>query len=192
MKTRFIKRMFLFFILNLASIYNFSIDDLNNPAMFQDEICSYNGVPDPSKSNNKWIDCICQDEYTTFYLSSKIYINNVPVQCNYQKKRRYIALFLAIFLPFGMDYLYLGYYWLSAIIFFLCWFTLIGNCVRFAVTTHIDYMKNKRNLFFVIMGILMIFWWTINIILIWTGIMTDGNGIQTVNDMYYLININKS
>jgi len=184
--------MFLFIILNIVSIYTYSIQDLNNPAMFQDEICSYNGDPNPSTSNNTWIDCICQDEYTTFYQSPKIYINNVPVQCNYQKKRRFIALFLSIFLPFGMDYLYLGYYWLSAIIFILCWFTLTGNCVRFAVSTHIDYMKNKRNLFFLIMGISMLIWWLINVILIWTGIMTDGNGIETVNDLYYLINIHNS
>ena len=175
-------------LINLPNILNFSIDDLNKPEMFADEICSYNGVP--IKSGNT-IYCECQDEYANDTFSEpRMKINNVFVQCNYEKKRRFITLFLSIFLPFGMDYLYLGHYFYFALIFFACWFTLIGNCVRFAVSSHIEYLKNKKNLVFVIMAILMILWWVLNIALIWTGIIKDGYNVETVDDLDYLIRIN--
>jgi hypothetical protein len=187
MKKVIIVSFFLFLFLNLPFIFNFSIDDLNKPEMFEDEICSYNG--DAVKSGDT-IKCLCYEEYANDIFSTPRKINNVEVQCNYEKKRRFITLFLSIFLPFGMDYLYLGHYWLFALIFFACWFTLIGNCVRFAVSSHIDYLKNKKNFFFVVMALLMIIWWILNVVLIWTGIMTDGNGVETVDDIDYLIRLN--
>jgi len=177
---------FIFFVPNVT---NFSVEDLNSPRLFEDEICSYNGVPDETLSSKSWVNCTCDDDYADD-LSEVRYINGVPVQCSYQKKRRFIALFLSVFLPFGVDYLYLGHYLLFVILFFACWFTIIGNCVRFALTSHIDYIKNKKNLFFVIMAVLMITWWILNVALIWTGIIKDANGIKTVDDLHYLIKIN--
>lgn len=182
----------LYFIIlfnEMHYVINFSIEDLNNPRLFEDEICSYNGIPDETKSNSTWVSCICEDEYANDFSENRT-INGVQIQCNYEKKRRFIALFLSIFLPFGVDYLYLGHYWLFVLVFFACWFTLIGNCVRFAVTSHIDYLKNKKNLFFIIMALLMLMWWIINVALIWTGIITDAKGVKTVDDLYYLIKIN--
>jgi hypothetical protein len=189
MKKQYIIKIFTILFFILPYVINFSIEDLNNPRLFEDEICSYNGAPDETLSNSTWVNCTCQEEYTNDFSKNRS-INGVPVQCGYEKKRRFIALFLSVFLPFGVDYLYLGHYWLFVLIFFACWFTLIGNCVRFAVTSHKDYLKNEMNLFFVIMAILMLIWWILNVVLIWTGIITDGNGIKTVDDLYYLIKIN--
>jgi hypothetical protein len=171
---------------------NFSIKDLDSPYMFQDEICSYNGMINTDKSNVTWINCTCQDEFANDKSNPNKIINGVPVQCSYEKKRRFIALFLAIFLPFGVDYLYLGRYAIFVLTFLLCWITLIGNCFRFAVSSHTDYLKNRKNLLFISLAILMFIWWILNIVLIWTGIVTDGNGVETVNDLYFLININNN
>lgn len=172
----------------LPTYINFTLSDLNQPLMFEDEICSYNGMAN-TYSNSSYINCTCQDEFHNDPNLQRL-INGVPVQCSYERKRRFIALFLSIFLPFGIDYLYLGRYLIFIIILFMCCLTLFGNCVRFAVSPHKDYFKNKYNLFFIILAIVMLFWWILNIALIWTGVIKDGNGIDTVNDLYFLININ--
>lgn len=167
------------------------IQDLNSPLTFSDEICSYNGLYDASTSNSTYLNCICQPEYTNEPNNSKIkYINGVNVQCSYEKKRRFIALFLAIFLPLGFEHLYLGNYYLFVLIFSFCGFTFFGNFFRFAIASHNNYFKNKINLLFISFALFIILWWIINIILVWTGTFKDGNGVETVNDLDFLININ--
>ena len=185
------RRIIFFTCLFLFSFFpyylNFSLSDLDKASMFEDEICSYNGKP--TSVNDSWVYCDCQTEFTNDTKLNRT-INNVPVQCSYEKKRRFIALFLSIFLPVGMDHLYLGNYWLFVLIFLSCWLSLIGNCFRFAVSPHTNYFKNRINLIFIIFGALTIIWWIINIALIWSGSYSDGNGVDTVDDLNFLININ--
>jgi hypothetical protein len=184
---RFILLTVIILISFLPLNNNFSLTDLDKASMFEDEICSYNGIP--NSVNDTWVYCECQLEFSNdTALSRKI--NGVPVQCSYEKKRRFIALFLSIFLPVGVDHLYLGNYYFFIMIFFLCWLNLIGNCFRFAVSPHTDYLKNRINLLFVILATVMTIWWIINIALIWSGNFKDGNGVETVDDLNFLINLN--
>jgi hypothetical protein len=155
--------------------------------MFADEICSYNGQNIGDSDTN--VTCSCYSDFTNDMNSNRT-INGVKVQCSYEKKRRFIALFLAIFIPFGVDYLYLGRYYISVIIFLTCCFTLFGNCARFAVSAHNNYFEQKWNLFFVFMFVLLYISTIVNVILIASGIVSDGNDIETVNDLYFLVNIN--
>lgn len=176
---------FLIYIYLFPFYVNFSIEDLKKASMFEDEICSYNG--ETRVSNDTVVECICNKEYTNENNpAKKRIINNNYVQCSYPKKRRFIAFFLAIFIPIGLDHLYLNNYWIFALIFLSCWFTIIGNCFRFAVSNRGDYLKNKYNILFVVLGIFMSIWWIINIILIAQGIFKDGNNIDTVEDLSFL------
>lgn len=186
---KFLLIIFLIFLYILPIYINFELSNLNSPTMFEDEICSYNGAANPKLSNDSFINCTCQSEYANVEPPIR-FINKVPVQCSYEKKRRFIALFLSIFLPFGVDHLYLGRYLGFVLIFLTCWITILGNCFRFAVSPHNNYFKNGVNLLFLIMAIIMIIWWIINIVFIWIGIFKDGNGIETVNDLSFLLNIN--
>lgn len=186
MKSVFSIIFYIFMFILIIYVNNFELEDLNSPVMFMDEICSYNGKI--NESSNNWT-CECQEEYSDLLPYSRK-INNIPVQCTYEKKRRFIALFLSIFLPLGFDYLYLGRYFIFILILMMCLVTLFGNCYRFAVSPHHNYLNNKINLIFVILALFMITLWVVNIALIWTGIVYDGNGIGTVNDIYFLININ--
>jgi hypothetical protein len=184
MKIHLINAVLIFINIYLTS--QFQPADLNKPEMFKDEICSYNGNPEIINGN---VNCTCQPEFFTQKPATR-HINGNDVQCNYEKKRRFIALFFSIFLPFGIDYLYLQNYGIFVLILFSCCFTLIGNCVRFAISSHVDYLKNKMNLTFFILSLLMVIGWAVNIVLVWTGIVKDGNGIDTHDDIYFLINVN--
>ena len=173
---------------------SFNVDDLKRADMFENEICSYNGMTDPNSSNATYITCICQIEFTNdnSTLTQRM-INGVPVQCSYEKKRRFIALFLAIFLPFGFDHLYLSNYLFFALIFLSCSAILLGNCFRFAVSSHSSnshYFNNKINLLLFFCAIFMVFFWVLNVILIWSGIFKDGNGVETIDDLNFMINLN--
>ena len=181
-----------YFILVLTLIglsYNFDLTDLNKPEMFIDEICSYNGYRNESIKND--VVCICQNEYQNDpNLNRKI--NNVTVQCSYEKKRRFITLFLSIFIPFGFDYLYLERIFIFLLIFSSCLVMLIGNCVRFAISQNTNkyFQESKWNIAFIIFALILIIWWIINIVLIGLGLIKDANGFETVDDLDFLINLN--
>jgi hypothetical protein len=182
-------------ILGTIYIINcFQIEDLFKPDLYIDEICSYNNnspdtvtIKKDSSGAIQNVICKCTPEYANEPSMRKI--NKVNVQCGYERKRRFIALFLSFFLPFGLDYLYLGQYWIFIGILLACCFTIIGNCYRFAVSSHSNYFKNHSNLFFTALAILSLIWWVINIILIASGKITDGNGIETVSDLNLLVYI---
>ena len=86
---------------------------VGNISIFQNEICSYSGEPQIISNQ---INFTCakgyktkQNPYDTFY--------DVPIQCNYRQKKRFVTFFLSLFIPFGFDYLYLGRYWVFALVF---------------------------------------------------------------------------
>lgn len=173
----------------LSSFYTVQSQSVNFslPIMFADEICSYNGVNIGTGNTN--VTCACYEDFANDASSNRT-INGVKVQCSYEKKRRFIALFLSIFTPLGFDYLYLGRYLIFAIIFLLCCATLFGNCARFAMSTNTNYFEQKWNLFFIVLAITMVLFTIVNIIIIGTGLVTDGNNVATVSDLYFLVNIN--
>lgn len=169
----------------------FSLTDLMKPDLFVDEICSFNSLSDPklyidntTKQTN--VTCICAPEYTTLNSTTIRKINNIPVQCNYRKKRRFITLFFSIFLPFGIDHFYLGNYFIFLGIILACCFVTFGNCYRFAVTTNQDYLKNRTNLFFVVLAAFALIFWILNIVLVITGFYTDSNGVEMADDLNML------
>lgn len=173
----------------LQLIVCFELTDILKPDLFIDEICSFNQIKDPIITYNKTtkeiigIKCICSPEYETLNTTDIRKINNIPIQCNYRKRRRYITLFFSFFLPFGLDHFYLGNYFIFMGILLVCIITVFGNCYRFAVTTNQDYLKDNTNLFFIIIGLLVIIGWIVNIILVIFGVYTDGNNVQMAEDL---------
>lgn len=191
---RHIKKPYLFFTVLLFILgvilqgyRSFQIQELSSPHLFIDEICSYNGVKNETASSANNITCNCAEEYDT--LDSNRYINKVKVQCNYFKKRQFLAVFLSIFIPFGFNYLYLEKYLLFVLIFCLCCTAIVGNCIRFTISSHKNYFKNKINLLFSILGVAAIVIWILNIILMCLGIVLDGNSKEMFRDLYFLFNI---
>ncbi len=178
--------MLILFSLNIANA--FKISDLEKASMFKDEICSYNGTPKVSDDGNN-VTCSCKDQYITDK-DMKKEINNNQIQCSYAKKRRFIAIFFSIFLPMGFDHFYLGNYMIFVLIFLSCWISVIGNCIRFAISNKGGYFENNWNIFFLVLVAIMLIWWILNIILIWTGKFKDGNGFETVDDLAFLVNFN--
>ena len=165
-----------------------SDSDYIDPALYQDEICSYNYVKIPYNNITKNVICNCRNEYANDKANPRN-ISGIPVQCGYEKKRRFIAFFFAVFLPIGIDYLYLGWYWAFILILMFCSTTIFGNCYRFVVFTEKNYFKNNWNFFFFVLIFIALIWWIINIALIVTGIITDSNYIETVSDIHHLYQI---
>jgi hypothetical protein len=170
------------------SIKAIDINYLKKPSLFVDEICSYNGVVNTKLSNETSIVCECNAEYANDERSLSE-INGVKVQCSYFRKRKFITVFFSIFLPFGVEYLYLEHYLYFSIIFIMCCTAIIGNCIRFTVSSGQEkYFKNKLNLCFFILLVIMIIFSIINVILMFIGVK-DGNNIDVLDDLHLLVNI---
>jgi hypothetical protein len=170
------------------SLNAIDINYLKKPSLFVDEICSYNGVVDTKASNETSIKCICNPEYADDPKEEGL-INGVKIQCSYFRKRKFITVFFSIFLPFGVEYLYLEHYYYFAIIFIMCCTAIVGNCIRFTVSSGQEkYFKNKLNLFFFILLIVMIIFSIINVILMFIGVK-DGNKVEVLDDLHLLVNI---
>jgi hypothetical protein len=185
--------MKILILILLNSIYTISSDaDLEN---FKNELCSFNGkfTRNISYKNNTY-GCVCQDEYDNNNNTTLMYFDNkYPILCGYEKKRRFIALFFSVFMPIGLDYLYLGFYPIFVAVLLLTLLTFVGNFVRFAIANTIDwsYFKNKYNLIFFVMLISYMIFYFLNAILIATGTIRDSNGIDTVSDIDYFYNFKK-
>ena len=80
-------------------------------SQLRNEICSYNGIPNYVKFENgtEQVTCECDSSYHNDP-DKKEYIRGQIVQCSYIKKQKIVVFFLALAVPFGFDYLYLGYY----------------------------------------------------------------------------------
>lgn len=177
----------------LSFTYSYSFDELEQPRLFKYEICSYNGEPHEyiDESNNIMIYCKCKKEYANM-TNLKKKINGIDIQCSYEKKRRLIVLFFAFFFPIGIEYLYLEIYPVFFVLFVLVTIMILGNCIIFAKAeidrnkAQDDQYKNKKNYVAIIFYVLFfvgLFVYTINIILLGTGVIKDKNGIETLNDI---------
>ena len=102
---------YFIFLYSFSKIHSeINLDDIK---YHQYEICSYNG--EPTIESDSSVTCKCSTGYATDESTTKT-ISGQKVLCSYHKKKRYVAFFLALFVPFGFDYLYLGRYWIFIIV----------------------------------------------------------------------------
>lgn len=191
-------RTLLFIIL-----INFSLSqkDIYDIYLFQNEICSYNGKSQIVQVNGTdYIHCICKDQYDTDPNIRKI--NNNTVQCSYEKKRRLLALTLAIFLPFGIDYLYLGYIAVPIIIIIAFLLIIILNCQFYykkeererensdngIIEVKVNKSEVRMNIFLIGIFFLYLIWYIVDIFLIGFGVIKDANGYPMYNDLFFYKN----
>ena len=102
---------------------------VENPILYKNEICSYNGDPniviDENGKGN--IECSCYESYVNEPREKhKKFIGNQIVQCSYKRKKRFTTFFLAGLIPMGFDYFYLGHY-IYFVIVFIGFITVIIN-----------------------------------------------------------------
>ena len=133
---------FLLFIFTLSK--GFSIDEfLNNTYNYRYELCSHNGIAIYNETTNT-VSCDCGKKYTNEPSKEKYkYINNHLIQCSYERKSRFMVVFIALCLPFGTEYLYLRRYKVFTIIFILSIGVLTLNIIVFILNYEID-MKSKE------------------------------------------------
>ncbi len=179
------KYLFVFLILLTQDLLVSSQDSnselLTDPYVFKDEICSYNGVVDLIASTKIEIFCKCNPEYANDPKET-LKINKSDVQCSYQRKRKFIALFLAVFIPAGFDHFYLGNWLAFGVIFIFISVTVMGNMYRFAISSEDDYLKNKINLIFFICIFVFLFFWIANVFFI-LFYSKDSLGIELYEDI---------
>ena len=213
---------FIFVILSLISIniiqcYSFNPSEiLSNPNNYRYILCSNNGEPTYNSTTNE-ITCSCKEGYVNEPREKKKeYLNGHFVQCSYRQKSRFKALFFALCLPFGFDFLYLERYIIFSIVFCIIIIVIVLNIVMFVINYQTN-MKNKENQiqhkfnktrndprnqeksenrklkFFKILNfianlglILHILYMIITVILHLSGIIDDGNHVKTENDLTYL------
>ena len=117
----------------------------NNPSLYKNEICSYNGYPNVKATS---IECDCYSSFVNEPRKEKVkYIGDQKVQCSYQKKNRFKIFFLAGILPIGLDYYFLGYTQYFVLILIVFVIVIINNIFQFYLTYQIveksNFNKNK-------------------------------------------------
>ena len=130
---------FFIIFISLNTIKKISCVEINilDPALYKNEICSYNG---DAEIDNSTVTCTCYDSYVDEPRKKLIkYINGQKVQCSYHKKKRFTAFFWAAILPLGFDYYYLGHYGYFALVF-IC---VILICASQLVCFLLSYRLNE-------------------------------------------------
>ena len=171
---------------------------------YQNELCSYNGIPTYDSKTNQVL-CECDEKHVNEpRIEFRQYINGHLVQCSYEKKRRFFALFLASIFPIGLDFLYLGHIYLFLLSLLLFLTVVVVNVVQLIlvykgnnkkeeILNHRKYKFNIRSTEAIIkkiniFGINIIFtiYYLSHIIIQGLGLIKDSNNIDTENDMAYL------
>ena len=118
-------------------------DPIRNPALYKNEICSYNGRPIIIGFDK--VKCECYESYVNEPNKKNYkYIGDQLVQCSYQKKRRFKTFFLAGILPMGLDFLYLGYTLYFVIIFIAFVAVIVNNFVHFYLSYQLDEKREEN------------------------------------------------
>ena len=205
--------IFLFFILN--NILTFSTNEfLEKASRYRNELCSYNGIPTYNITTNE-ITCQCKEKYADEPRKNNIkYINGHIVHCSYERKSRFMAIFLALCLPLGFDFYYLERYLIFSIVFTITIIMIALNIISFIVNykinlksketviqTRLNKMTNKvkepkiiqneqsiklLNLFTKLLTFNHIFYIIIVLILHCLGKIPDNNNVATENDFNYI------
>ena len=121
-------------------------DYIENPILYKNIICSYNGSP--KVVSNDTVECTCYSSYTDEPREDyKKYIGNQMVHCSYKKKKRFTTFFLAGLMPMGLDYLYLEYYGYFFLVFLSFLLYIISQIVCFILSYKVkeiyEESKNK-------------------------------------------------
>ena len=106
---------------------------VENPALYKNEICSYNG--NPKVKSNETIECSCYSSFVDEPRDDyKKYVGNQMVHCSYKRKKRFTTFFLAGLIPMGLDYFYLEHYIYFLIVFTAFILMVISYIVNFLMS----------------------------------------------------------
>ena len=184
------------------------IDYFEYANTYQNELCSYNGIPTYDSKTNQVI-CDCDEKHVNEpRVTYRKYIKGHLVQCSYEKKKRFYAFFLAAIFPIGLDFIYLGHVYLFLLSLALFIIVIACNIIQLIL----DYRQNSQmeekanqqdskvkhkymirnteinfkriNIFGI--NIIFIIYYASHIIIQALGYIKDSNNIETENDMGYL------
>ena len=184
------------------------IDYFEYANTYQNELCSYNGIPSYDSKTNQVI-CDCDEKHVNEpRITHRKYIEGHLVQCSYEKKKRFYAFFLAAIFPIGLDFVYLGHIYLFLLSLALFIIVVACNIIQLIL----DYRQNSQmeekanqqdskvkhkfmirnteinfkriNIFGI--NIIFIIYYVSHIIIQALGYIKDSNNIETENDMGYL------
>lgn len=200
---------FYFIFINIKLINGSAQDFLENANTYQNELCSYNGIPTYDPKTNQ-VTCECDEKHVNEpRIKYRYYINNQHlVQCSYERKRRFYAFFLAAIFPIGLDFIYLGHIYLFLLSLALFLIVMACNIIQLVLDykekSKMEENRNQENLKaqhrFIfkstsinfksinLFGINIIFliYYASHIIIQGCGYIKDVNNIETENDMGYL------
>ena len=187
---------------------------LENTYNYRNELCSYNGIPTYDTKTNE-VTCECKEKYVNEPRKDKYkYINGHFIQCSYEKKSRFTAIFLSLCLPFGFDFLYIGRIKFFIIFFVLSILMVTTHCIMFIINYKINLglketeiqnrlnlisnknknpiiIKNNKcikiiNIISKIILIIYLIFVIMDLFLHITGKITDVNLVETENDFFYI------
>ena len=201
-------KVFYIFILIKIKLTIEKIDYFEYANTYQNELCSYNGIPTYDSKTNQVI-CDCDEKHVNEpRITHRKYIEGHLVQCSYEKKKRFYAFFLAAIFPIGLDFIYLGHIYLFLLSLALFIIVIACNIIQLIL----DYRQNSQmeekanqqdskvkhkfmirnteinfkriNIFGI--NIIFIIYYASHIIIQALGYIKDSNNIETENDMGYL------
>ena len=143
MRSNFFEILILLsFSIKFIHSYLFSASEiLANPNNYRHILCSGNGTPFYNATTNE-VTCSCKEGYVNEPREGKKErLHGHLVQCTYRQKSRFKALFFALCIPFGFDFLYLERYIIFAIVFCNCIIIISLNIAMFII----NYKSNIRN-----------------------------------------------
>ena len=115
---------------------------IENPSLYKNEICSYNG--NPKVKANQTIECSCYSSFVDEPREDyKKYVGNQIVHCSYKRKKRFTTFFLAGLIPMGFDYLYLEHYIYFLIVFIAFILMVISHIVCFLMSYKLKEMYEE-------------------------------------------------
>ena len=203
-----ISKVFYIFIFIKIKLTIEKIDYFEYANTYQNELCSYNGIPTYDSKTNQVI-CDCDEKHVNEpRVTYRKYIKGHLVQCSYEKKKRFYAFFLAAIFPIGLDFVYLGHVYLFLLSLALFIIVIACNIIQLIL----DYRQNSQmeekanqqdskvkhkfmirnteinfkriNIFGI--NIIFIIYYASHIIIQALGYIKDSNNIETENDMGYL------
>ena len=133
--------MLILLLFRIEKVYTFSKKELfENINLYSNELCSYNGIPKITETNE--VVCESNERYANETIKKNIkYINNIMIQCSYQRKSRFFTIFLALCIPIGFDFLYLAF----SIALFLSLITITLSIILFIMNYRIN-LKSKESI----------------------------------------------
>jgi hypothetical protein len=115
---------------------------VENPLLYKNEICSYNG--EPKVNSDESVECTCYSSFVDEPRENhKKYIGNQLIHCSYQRKKRFTTFFYASLLPIGLDFLYLEQYFYFAIVFVSFLIIIISQIVYFFLSYKLKEMYEE-------------------------------------------------